>query len=107
MTIQVTPAARAHILKSSEAPVSLRLWLKVTGCAGFSYDLSFDNARDGDITYAFEGFAIHIPQQDAARLAELVIDCETNVTGSRMVFHNPRETARCGCGLSVELKEFA
>jgi len=40
-------------------------------------------------------------------LTGLVIDWETNGLNEQFVFNNPRESYRCGCGVSVGFNEKA
>jgi iron-sulfur cluster assembly protein len=81
------------------------LSLKPSGCAGYSYVFEEAPSQHGDVLQEFPGFLLALPLSELSKLTGLVIDCETGLAGTRMTFHNPHETARCGCGLSVELKE--
>jgi len=106
--ITLTDNAKEHIqrLLNKEAGSAFRLSIKKTGCSGFSYapsivqkpaalDVMLPNVAD---------FPIYIDAAYADLLQELQIDLiEENATGlkqKKLVFTNPKESGRCGCGES-------
>lgn len=103
MTVQLTPRAQEHIRRVTGAGGSIRLSLHRGGCAGAMYRLEVAAGEPGDVEQAFDSFTLHLAAADVALLDGTIIDCIDDLGGRRIVFSNPRETARCGCGQSVAL----
>lgn len=103
MNISVTPAAAVHIKRIVPEGNPVRLRLQHGGCAGVKYIFAVEPPQLDDISLLFDGIRVSVAAADAAALDGTIIDCIEDGAGTRMTFNNPRETARCGCGLSVAL----
>lgn len=101
--IVVTRAAEAHISRILPKNATVTLSLKKAGCAGAMYRLQEAEPQPGDILQEFGQFTLSVPAEDAAALSGTVIDCLDDGAGTRITFSNPREKARCGCGMSVDI----
>ncbi|VVC74741.1 Iron-binding protein IscA [Aquicella siphonis] len=112
LDITLTEAARDYIKKMLEQKhgAVFRLSVKKTGCSGYSYFPSLvDHANPADRAIETpEGFKVYIDTAWLDLLQGLRIDyVEENKTGlkqKRLVFTNPNESSRCGCGESFHVE---
>jgi len=72
------------------------------GCAGFTYDLYFeDKVSDVDDTFEFGDVKLIIDPLSLQYLEETTIDWVESPFGAGFKFLNPAVTGSCGCGSSV------
>jgi len=83
-----------------EADMSLRLRVVGGGCAGFSYDLYFDNKTDLDRTYTLNNCEIIVDEMSLMYLVGTTIDYVESLAGAGFKFDNPGVKSTCGCGSS-------
>jgi len=111
--IELTAKASDYInrLIAKENGKGFRLSVKKTGCSGYSYAPTVakePKATDIVITNAAD-FPIYIDAAYIDLLAELHIDLlEENNRGLKqikLIFSNPKESARCGCGESFHVND--
>lgn len=104
MNIEFTCEAVLHItklLKESPRSVGFRVGVKKTGCSGLAYDLSLPEAvSPGDQSYLISNMCIIVNDVDKSVLEGLRVDFVVEKLQSQLVFINPNESARCGCGES-------
>lgn len=108
--IRLTDAAVDHIknrLVKQKNAVGFRLSIKKTGCSGFAYvPKIIDTIIKTDILfYAQNNLPVYIDSDYEMLLKGLVIDYIDEDLGigikqKRLVFINPNEKNRCGCGES-------
>jgi iron-sulfur cluster assembly protein len=111
MNITVTTAASDYIKKMIEKNqgAGFRLSVKKTGCSGFSYQPSVvDVINPADQVLAVQpDLNIYIDTAWLDLLQNIQIDyIEDDKSGlkqKRLVFTNPKETDRCGCGESFHI----
>ncbi len=111
--IRLTDAAAEHIknlVEQSIKHIGFRLSVKKTGCAGLSYLPSIvDKAIEGDVHFvADNGLIVFVDPACTPLIEGLVIDY-ADVDGmglkqKRLVFLNPQEKNRCGCGESFTVE---
>lgn len=103
-----TPMASDYLQKkiAKDNAVGFRLTIKKTGCSGYAYQPSVVqqvNSHD-ELIVLENGVKIFIDVSWAHLLNGVNIDyVEENKTGlkqKKLIFTNPQETARCGCGES-------
>ena len=71
------------------------------GCAGFSYDLFFeDETSDLDQTFESHGIPIYVDMMSAQYLEGTEIDSVEGLQGAGFKFVNPQAKQTCGCGSS-------
>ena len=71
------------------------------GCAGFSYDLFFeDETSDLDQTFESHGIPIYVDMMSAQYLEGTEIDYVEGLQGAGFKFVNPQAKETCGCGSS-------
>jgi iron-sulfur cluster assembly protein len=112
--ITLTNAAASHIKKSLEktnAGIGFRLSLKKTGCSGYAYVAKIiDQLTPGDLHFtAQEGVAIYIDPVCEnfvkGMLIDYIADNNMGLKQKRLVFKNPNEKNRCGCGESFTIED--
>jgi iron-sulfur cluster assembly protein len=113
LTIEVTPAAIAQIVKLTEkrraegkAPTGLRIGLRGGGCDGFSYvfewaDKPANPARDHVLDFD-NGVHVFIDKKSMLYLAGTTLNFVTGLMGHGFKFENPNVKGSCGCGESVQ-----
>ena len=90
-------------LEEGNAPI-VRAKLSGGGCAGFSYDLFYedeDKVSDMDERFPHEGITIVVDQMSLQYLEGTEIDYLEDLVGGGFKFNNPKSTGSCGCGNSV------
>jgi|ERR1700745_517503 len=102
--IQVTDNAVAKIKifleKEEEEFEGLRVAIKSGGCSGFSYDLFFDQERDGDDIKWFGNVLVMIDAESSPYLDGAILDYKESLLGAGFKIENPNATRQCGCGSS-------
>lgn len=111
--ITFTEAASSFIKKkiTKQNGIGLRLSVKKTGCSGYSYNPTVVESIN-TLDFAFEtpdGLKIFIDQKALDLLQNVHIDYieeeKSGLKQKRLVFSNPKETGRCGCGESFHVDE--
>jgi iron-sulfur cluster assembly accessory protein len=105
-----TPAACDYIKKMimKENGVGLRLSIKKTGCSGYSYvPLIITEPKQSDLLLQQDGVSIYVDATWQHLFDGVTVDYaeddKAGIRQKRLVFHNPKEANRCGCGESFTL----
>ena len=96
-------AEKVKEIRDSEGLVGQGLRVRVIGggCAGFSYDLFFeDETTDLDQTFESHGIPIYVDMMSAQYLDGTQIDYVEGLQGAGFKFVNPQAKQTCGCGSS-------
>lgn len=110
--ITLTNAASDHIKKMIEkrgGGIGFRLSIKKTGCSGYAYvpDI-IDAAAENDIHFITgDGLKVFVDPECEFFVKNLMIDYVQDTMGlkqKRLVFINPNEKNRCGCGESFTIE---
>ena len=83
-----------------ESTMALRLRVVGGGCAGFSYDLYFDEPTAMDKRFAIHDVDIVVDQMSLMYLVGTEIDYVEGLAGAGFKFNNPNVKSTCGCGSS-------
>ena len=84
-----------------DATLALRVAVKPGGCAGFQYDLFFDNSNvEGDIVKEFSGVKVVVDRVSSEYVNGAVIDFVDSLNESGFKIDNPNATGSCACGNS-------
>jgi iron-sulfur cluster assembly protein len=111
--ITLTDAAVSHIktmLNKTSNSVGFRLSIKKTGCSGYAYvPAIIEQVIPTDLYFvAQEGLPVYIDPACESFIKNLIIDyIADNSLGlkqKRLVFINPNEKNRCGCGESFTIE---
>jgi iron-sulfur cluster assembly accessory protein len=103
--VRITPMAAAKVneirdAEGIEATMALRLRVVGGGCAGFSYDLYFDEPVEVDREVEIEGVKVVVDEMSLMYLVGTEIDYVEGLQGAGFKFNNPNVKTTCGCGSS-------
>jgi iron-sulfur cluster insertion protein len=103
ITITEKAAAKVHEIAAAESLEGQGLRLRVMGggCAGFTYDLYFED-KIGELDEQFEsnGVKLYVDPLSFQYLDSTEIDFVEGEHGSGFKFNNPNVKGSCGCGSS-------
>jgi iron-sulfur cluster assembly protein len=105
-TVEITDTAIMKIkeLRSKEEGKEtwpLRIAVTPGGCAGFGYDMDFDQEiTDDDLVLEFEDLKITVDPESLEMLKGSSIDYLESLMGSGFKIDNPNASNNCGCGKS-------
>jgi iron-sulfur cluster insertion protein len=103
ITITEKAALKVKEIAEAESLLGQGLRLRVVGggCAGFSYDLYFED-KIGDMDEQFEsnGVKLYIDPMSFQYLEGTEIDYVEGLHGAGFKFNNPNSKGSCGCGSS-------
>lgn len=81
----------------------IRVKVKGGGCAGFEYDLGFDDQiNETDEVFELDGVKVICDPMSMQYVEGTVIDYGDSLMGSGFTFNNPTAKASCGCGHSFD-----
>ena len=86
-----------------EANMALRLRVVGGGCAGFSYDLYFDEIAEVDRQVELNGVKVVVDEMSLMYLVGTEIDYVEGLQGAGFKFNNPNVKSTCGCGSSFSV----
>lgn len=103
--VQITPVAATKVneirdAEGIEANMALRLRVVGGGCAGFSYDLYFDEPTEVDRQFELTGVQVVVDEMSLMYLVGTTIDYVESLSGAGFKFDNPGVKSTCGCGSS-------
>jgi iron-sulfur cluster assembly protein len=87
------------------AQAGLRVGVRGGGCSGFQYQLAFDNQRDGDVIFEYEGLKILVVAQSLPYVDGSAIDYVESLQGAGFQVNNPNVVAACGCVSSFKVAD--
>ncbi|HRI06628.1 MAG TPA: iron-sulfur cluster insertion protein ErpA [Nannocystaceae bacterium] len=86
-----------------ETTYALRVKVMGGGCAGFQYDLYFDEPVEGDSLFESFGVQLVCDTMSFMYLMGTIIDYVEGLQGAGFKFNNPNTTGSCGCGSSFSV----
>jgi iron-sulfur cluster assembly accessory protein len=106
--VKITPVAAAKVneirdAEGIEANMALRLRVVGGGCAGFSYDLYFDEPTEVDRQFEVSGVQVVVDEMSLMYLVGTEIDYVEGLQGAGFKFNNPNVKSTCGCGSSFSV----
>jgi iron-sulfur cluster assembly accessory protein len=106
--LQITPTAAVKVneIRSAEGietNMALRLRVVGGGCAGFSYDLYFDEPAEVDRQFEVQGVKCVVDEMSLMYLVGTEIDYVEGLQGAGFKFQNPNVKSTCGCGSSFSV----
>src|SRR5215813_11665641 len=106
--VRITPVAATKVNEIREAEgiepaMALRLRVVGGGCAGFSYDLYFDEPAEVDRQLEINGVKVVVDEMSLMYLVGTEIDYIEGLQGAGFKFNNPNVKSTCGCGSSFSV----
>jgi iron-sulfur cluster assembly accessory protein len=86
-----------------EANMALRLRVVGGGCAGFNYDLYFDEPSEVDRQFVVQDVKVVVDEMSLMYLVGTEIDYVEGLQGAGFKFNNPNVKTTCGCGSSFSV----
>ena len=106
LRITQVAAAKVNEIRSAEGiepTMALRVRVVGGGCAGFSYDLYFDEPAEVDRQFEVEGVRCIVDEMSLMYLVGTEIDYVEGLQGAGFKFQNPNVKSTCGCGSSFSV----
>lgn len=103
VTLTAGAIAQLNRLRAEQqipAHYGLRIGVKGGGCSGFSYLIGFDEQKERDTVFEFEGVRIYMDKAHSLYLLGMEIDWAEGLNNRGFVFNNPNAKETCGCGTS-------
>jgi iron-sulfur cluster insertion protein len=106
--VLITPVAATKVneirdAEGIEGNMALRLRVVGGGCAGFSYDLYFDEPAEVDRQIEIQGVKVVVDEMSLMYLVGTEIDYVEGLQGAGFKFNNPNVKSTCGCGSSFSV----
>jgi iron-sulfur cluster insertion protein len=106
--LSITPGAAIKVneIRDAEAiepTMALRVRVVGGGCAGFSYDLYFDEPAEVDRQFEVAGVRCIVDEMSLMYLVGTEIDYVEGLQGAGFKFQNPNVKSTCGCGSSFSV----
>lgn len=106
--IEVTEQAESFLLNKLEGKdkmIGIRLGVKDSGCAEYSYDLGFaEEIKNDDLVFG-KRVKVVVSQKNMRYLKGTVVDCIADGMSQMLKFNNPNADNACGCGESFSMKK--
>ena len=106
LLITSVAAAKVNEIRSAEGiepNMALRVRVVGGGCAGFSYDLYFDEPAEVDRQFEVAGVRCIVDEMSLMYLVGTEIDYVEGLQGAGFKFQNPNVKSTCGCGSSFSV----
>jgi iron-sulfur cluster assembly accessory protein len=106
LRITATAATKVNEIRQAEGiegTMALRLRVVGGGCAGFSYDLYFDEPAEVDRQFEVEGVKCVVDEMSLMYLVGTEVDYVEGLQGAGFKFQNPNVKSTCGCGSSFSV----
>ena len=106
LLITSNAATKVNEIRSAEGietTMALRLRVVGGGCAGFSYDLYFDEPAEVDRQFEVQGVRCVVDEMSLMYLVGTEIDYVEGLQGAGFKFQNPNVKSTCGCGSSFSV----
>jgi iron-sulfur cluster insertion protein len=106
--VLITPVAASKVneirdTEAIETNMALRLRVVGGGCAGFNYDLYFDEPTEVDRQFEVQGVNVVVDEMSLMYLVGTEIDYVEGLQGAGFKFNNPNVKTTCGCGSSFSV----
>lgn len=106
VSLTTLAASKVNEIRSAEGiedNMALRLRVVGGGCAGFSYDLYFDEPTEVDRQVNISGVRVVVDEMSLMYLVGTEIDYVEGLQGAGFKFNNPNVKSTCGCGSSFSV----
>ena len=107
IAVNLTPEAVAEVKRMAEREkgkdVGLRLGVKGGGCSGLSYFMNFDQKKEKDNEFDFEGLKVFVDPKSLLYMKGTTLDYRDSLQDKGFRFINPNANKTCGCGESFSV----
>ena len=102
--LSATAAVKLKDILATEGAQDKGLRIRVVpgGCSGYSYDMVFDEAAEGDQVFDHEGVKLLVDGESLPLLDGSEIDFEEELGHEGFTIKNPNASGGCGCGKSFQ-----
>ena len=95
-------AIQKLVLKTNATHDTIRIGVTGGGCVGYEYIFAFESeVHDEDHVFDYGTFNIVIDDTSMPFLKDATLDYVTEGIQEYFKIINPKETASCGCGVSI------
>jgi iron-sulfur cluster assembly protein len=106
--VELSENAKAYIYDQISEKLEKCILIDIIqgGCSGMQYKFSYineDQIEKSDEVIQEDGFKLIIKQKALLFIIGTVLEYEKTPTGAKLVFLNPNEKSRCGCGKSFNI----
>jgi iron-sulfur cluster insertion protein len=105
--IKITEKAKNYLLNSciSAQKPAIKLQVKGGGCAGFSYEYTYEDTIDSfdEHIQLDDQHTFVLDSMSLMYVLGTVVDYEEKLGSSSLVIKNPNEVSSCGCGKSFSV----
>ena len=104
VTLSTTAAdkLRAILIEEKAEDKGLRIRVIPGGCSGYSYDMIFDAAGEGDQVFEAHGVRLLVDGESLPLLEGAEIDFKEEIGHEGFTINNPNAKSGCGCGKSFQ-----
>ena len=104
VTLSTTAAdkLRAILIEEKAEDKGLRIRVIPGGCSGYSYDMIFDDATEGDQVIESHGLKLLVDGDSLPLLSGAEIDFKEEIGHEGFTINNPNAKSGCGCGKSFQ-----
>jgi iron-sulfur cluster assembly accessory protein len=104
VTISTTAAVKLKDILVAEGTADQGLRIRVVpgGCSGYSYDMVFDSAAEGDQVFEQGGVKLLVDGESLPLLEGAEIDFKEELGHEGFTIKNPNASTGCGCGKSFQ-----
>jgi len=104
--ITLSPSAIKQLnIACSSNQSYVRLALRSGGCAGYSYEWSYDDRNEDDALFEIGNYGLIIDSFSQSLLGETTINFIQSAFESSWEIDSAAATGGCGCGKSVFIKQ--
>ena len=107
--ITLTESAANYIktlLEKDPSNVGVKVGVKAAGCSGFSYTINLIGQQEQSMkVFECHGVRVFVDPSDLEYIKDTKVDYLNQGLNRRVVFINPQEVARCGCGESFAVSD--
>jgi iron-sulfur cluster assembly accessory protein len=104
VNLSTTAAVKLRDILVAEGAQDKGLRIRVVpgGCSGYSYDMVFDDAAEGDQVFEHDGLKLLVDGESLPLLQGAEIDFKEELGHEGFTIKNPNASSGCGCGKSFQ-----
>ncbi len=103
LTHEAVEEVKRMKIKDNKPEAGLRVGVKGGGCSGLSYFVNFDEKKEKDNEFDFEGVKVYVDPKSLLYLKGTTLDFVDTLQEKGFRFVNPNANKTCGCGESFSV----